>query len=105
MTPEQLAAQERQRINSLVVPEIMEDEEWPFSSGSDATKQMANCFTDEFINTLGLSADELESIVEADPEGGIEGVLEYGGPEVGLSVLGCFQENAREIDFLKLMSG
>ena len=110
MTPEQRADQERERIIELLIPEMVQDEDWPFDSDADATRQIASCWADEVVMTLGLDSEELESLLarDSDSQNPLERLVQDlpdQGVELGFSILGCFEDNARKTDFLKLMSG
>jgi hypothetical protein len=115
LTPEQKAEQERNRIAELLVPLMAADEDWPFEVDDDATKQVARCWADEMTNILGLTSGELESLLERaldvdnlDDEDALQAIVDdlpgEQQMELGFSVLGCFEENARTTDFLQLMS-
>jgi len=110
MTPEQKAERERDRITELLVPLMVADEDWPFDIEDDATRQVAGCWADEAIKALGLTSDELESLLERDSgdQDALEAIVEVltveQQMELGFSVLGCFEENVRTTDFLQLMS-
>ena len=110
MTPEQRADRERERVSELLIPEMVQDEDWPFDSDADATRQIASCWADEVVMTLGLDSEELESLLarDSDSQNPLERLVQDlpdQGVELGFSILGCFEDNARKTDFLKLMSG
>jgi hypothetical protein len=111
LTPEQ----ERDRTTELLVPLMAADEDWPFEVDDDATKQVARCWADEMTNILGLTSGELESLLERaldvdnlDDQEALQAIVDdltaEQQMELGFSVLGCFEENARTTDFLQLMS-
>jgi len=110
MTPEQRADRERERVIELLIPEMVQDEDWPFDSDADATRQIASCWADEVVMTLGLDSEELESLLarDSDSQNPLERLVQDlpdQGVELGFSILACFEDNARKTDFLKLMSG
>jgi hypothetical protein len=105
---------ELQTMTKLLIPGVVEDADWLFEVDSDATLQMSRCLSIYLIETLGLTTNDLRTYLEENStmakSDALETLIAEKESEVEASeddiwaTMGCFEDNARTTDFMRLMS-
>jgi hypothetical protein len=105
---------ELQTMTKLLIPGVVEDADWLFEVDSDATLQMSRCLSIYLIETLGLTTNDLRTYLEENSTmaktDALETLIAEKESEIEASeddiwaTMGCFEDNARTTDFMRLMS-